>query len=469
MFPLAGAVYRSVLGPCDFSLHACGDSGLFKTETVALFQQHFGRGLDSRHLPGSWSSTGNALVLLGFTCKDAIIVVDDFAPSGTGFDIQRSHRDADKVLRAQGNSAGRKRLRPDASLTAGLPPRGLFVSTGEDVPRGRSLQARLLVLEFSAGDIDRVRLSACQHDAMTGAYAATLAGFLCWLSRRFREIQEQLTAEVAELRERALAGSEHARTPGIVANLAVGWRHFLAFAVESGAISVEESNDLFRRAWVALGEAAKGQTKDLEAADVVNQFLELLAGVLASGRGHCANSDGAVPPDPGAWGWRRQGMEPLWQPQGRRVGWVAGADLYLEPATVYAEVQDLARAQGESLSVTKRTLHKRLKDRGLLASHEEGKLVTRRTLEGPRRFVLHLFASVLCPQKQGESGRQDEDPEESRDSYRLPSPSINGQASMQGEQTGQNAAQKPGSSGSSPIPPIPPVSSRTSAREVFEL
>src|SRR5437867_2728114 len=78
--PLLAAVYRAVLAPCDFSLHVCGHTGFFKTEVAALCQQHYGAGLDARHLPASWLSTGNALEAVAFTAKDALLVVDDFSP-----------------------------------------------------------------------------------------------------------------------------------------------------------------------------------------------------------------------------------------------------------------------------------------------------------------------------------------------------------------------------------------------------
>ncbi len=82
-FPLAVAPYRAVLGDADFSVHFVGATGLFKTEFAALGQQHHGPELDARHLPGSWSSTGNSLEAMCFAAKDALIVVDDFAPGGS--------------------------------------------------------------------------------------------------------------------------------------------------------------------------------------------------------------------------------------------------------------------------------------------------------------------------------------------------------------------------------------------------
>jgi hypothetical protein len=65
--PLLAAVYRAVLGPCDFALHLAGSTGAGKSELAALIQRHFGTGFDARHLPGSWSSTANALEALAFS------------------------------------------------------------------------------------------------------------------------------------------------------------------------------------------------------------------------------------------------------------------------------------------------------------------------------------------------------------------------------------------------------------------
>jgi integrase len=108
--------------------------------------------MDARHLPANWASTGNALEGLALAAKDALLVVDDFWPSGSSADVQRLHREADRLFRGQGNRAGRQGMRADATLRPPKPPRGLLLSTGEDTPRGQSLRARLLVQEISPGD-----------------------------------------------------------------------------------------------------------------------------------------------------------------------------------------------------------------------------------------------------------------------------------------------------------------------------
>ena len=198
-------------------------------------------GLDARNLPASWSSTGNALEGVLFAAKDALVVIDDFCPTGSSADVQRYHRDADRVFRAQGNRSGRQRMRADATLRPTKPPRGLAISTGEDTPRGQSLRSRVGVLEVGPSDVDWARLTACQADARDGVYARALVGFVGWLAPRYDEVRERMRADLDALRTVAYTDGQHRRTPGIVADLAYGLKLFLAYAVDVGAVTDDEA------------------------------------------------------------------------------------------------------------------------------------------------------------------------------------------------------------------------------------
>jgi len=304
--PIYASLWRAVLGASDFSLHLAGPTGQGKTELAALIQQHFGPELDARHLPASWSSTGNSLEGLAFVAKDAVLVVDDFAPSGSTNDVQRFHREADRLLRAQGNSAGRQRMRSDATLRAAKPPRGLIFSTGEDVPRGQSLRARLLVREVSPGTVNWETMSLCQKEAAEGAYARAMSAYLCWLAGRYEDIRAGLKDEVYKLRAEASVGDGHKRTPSIVADLAIGLRYFLRFVGETGALTSAEVERLWKDSWQALLEAGREQEQHQAASDPARRFIELLTAAIVSGRAHVASHDGSEPAEPEAWGWRKK-------------------------------------------------------------------------------------------------------------------------------------------------------------------
>jgi len=399
VFPALCAIYRAPLASSDFSLHIAGPTGAGKTELAALMQRHWGAEMDARHLPGGWSSTANALEGLVFAAKDALFVVDDFAPAGSAADVARLHREADRLLRAQGNRQSRLRMRSDTNIRPPKPPRGLIVSTGEDVPRGQSLGARIFLVEMSPGDIDWQALTGCQDDAAKGLYAEALAGFVKWLAARYDDMQSSQAKEVRELRQAAMRSGSHKRTPDIVANLALGLRYFLAFAEEVGASSPDEADALWQRGWRALGEVARAQSHHQVAAEPANRFIELLRAAISSGRAHVAGPDGEEPETPERWGWRERvgagGYEPSWAPHGHLVGWVDADHLYLEPDASLAAAQSLARELGDSLPVGKRTLDKRLHEGGWLVSTEQKPretLTVRRTLGGARRSVLHLRA-----------------------------------------------------------------------------
>jgi hypothetical protein len=430
-FIALAAPIRAALGETDHSVHHEGPSGHFKTEIAALSQQFFGAGLDSRHLPANWSSTGNALEGVVFAAKDTIVVIDDFAPTGSSGDVQRYHREADRILRAVGNHAGRIRMKADATLRPEKPPRGLPLSTGEDTPRGQSLRARVLVNAVSPGDINRDRLTECQRDAAEGKYALTLAAFVRWLAPRYEEVRARLKQEQADLRERARADGQHARTPGIFASLALGLRYFLDFAKDVGALDDEEADDLWTRGFAALAEAAAHSSHCVTAAEPTRLYFQLLIGAITSGRAHVANTNGNAPESPQPWGWRREEFgnnPPSWRAQGKRIGWLDGDFLYLEPTAAFAAAQEIGAVTGEGLAIGERALATRLREAKLLTQVYQwsGKVrnTVARVVEGQTRQVLCLRADSLTLYSSAQSAKFD---------------GNNGENGMSGVRTGDNA------------------------------
>jgi hypothetical protein len=393
-------------------MHLVGQTGEGKTELAALQLQHFGPRMDARRLPGSWSSTGNALEMLAFAAKDTLVVVDDFAPSGTRFDVQGQHREAARLIRGKGNQAGRGRLGSDGTLRPAKPPRGLILSTGEDVPTGHSVRARMLVLELPAGEMNWKWLTTCQRKARQGLYSQAMVGFIQWLAPRYEEIRKRKGRRTAKLRSAATARSQHRRTPSIVAELAFGMELFLSYARDSGALDEAEVKRLWERTWTALGKAAELQSEHLASANPVDRFLELLRSAIVAGEAHVASNKGEEPDKPQVWGWRQKTIgagdseRTEWQPQGDRIGWLKKKrkgqkenDLYLDPDAAYRVAQRMAIQDG--LTVTPQTLWKRLEEAGILATTDKKRQrnTVRATLQGTRREVLHLHRKTLQPRK----------------------------------------------------------------------
>ena len=78
------------------------------------------------------------------------------------------------------------------------------------------------------------------------------------------------------------------------------------------------------------------------------------------------------------------------------IGWIEGDDLYLEAEAAMACAKTFAREQGNELPFTDRRIQKSLQEAGLLKTSEVDRNTARKTLDGRRRYVLHLSAeSVL--------------------------------------------------------------------------
>jgi hypothetical protein len=406
--PLFAGVYRAPLGeavPVDLSLHVTGPTGAYKTELTAMAQAHYGAIFNGRYLPANWTSTENALEKQAFATKDALMVVDDFAPTGTTYDVARLHRTADRLLRAQGNRSGRGRMGPDGNLRPEYYPRGLVVSSGEDTPRGQSLRARMQVSELSPGDVDLRVLTELQRAGAEGILAAAMSGYVKWLAPRIAELKETMPVRQRELR--ATGVGAHARTPDVVASLALGLETFLQFATEVGAITDTRTSELWEAGWETLKTAAASQAGHQAGEEPTQRFRDLLTAAIVAGDAHVADAKTDEEPEEAArWGWRERifGTDEYeraeWQPQGKRVGWLAGdGSLLLEPGAAFAAAQRLAREQGTSLPIAQRTLYKRLAEKGLLASRDAARSrnTTRATIAGKRKVVVHLIPDALFP------------------------------------------------------------------------
>jgi Toprim domain len=450
--PLLGAVYRAPLGepsPIDFALHLAGPTGAFKTELAALAQAHFGAAFNGRRLPASWADTANMLEKKAFLAKDTVLVVDDFAPTGTTADIQRLHREADRLFRAAGNRSGRARMRADGGSRPTYYPRGLIISTGEDIPSGQSLRARLLVLELTPGGIPADALSAAQADAAKGLFAAAMAGYLRWLAPQIDQLHETLPGRQRTLRDVLVQGDQHRRTPDVAASLIVGWETFLRFAEDAGAVNRADAAGLLTRARAALTDSAEGQLTHQASEEPATRFLALLSAAISSGRAHVVDADtGARPEDAGCWGWQvnidaGNCEREVWHPHGERLGWIRADDVWLEPETAFAVAQKLARDQGTSIIVKQRTLWKRLAEQGLLASRDSsrGTNTVRRTIGGMRRDLLHLRTSTLArgtDQRGEETDQRDEtDQEKGLEGRGFPRPGQFGQFGQKTEHRGR--------------------------------
>jgi hypothetical protein len=422
---LLAGVYRAPLAVASPIKHAAwivGRTGAGKSSAVAVTLAHFGAEFSTgSSFPASWVDSPGSLERKAHAAKDAMFVPDDFKPRGSRSDIDGYHAKADRLIHdGVGNQAGRGRLTTTTQQRAAYHARGFVLVTGEDLPRGESLQARMTIVtvkpdphtrKIGAGsDIDGANLTALHQSARAGILAQAMAGFLRWLAPRIDDFKTTLPDDILARRTQALnqgiAG--HARNPEILASLTAGLSVFFRFAVECGALDARDAQTHEERAYTLLYALLEAQDSYQGEQDEVKRFLSLLASALASGRCHIFDLDAGgngrgCPNDKTGHsatllGWHMDAHS-LFQPQGVRIGWIDREAVYLEGEAAYAVAKRYAAEQGAELALSEKMLFARIHERGLLAKVETDvdclRLKIQKRILGTRQRVYALNHSAL--------------------------------------------------------------------------
>lgn len=389
-WPLWCATFAPIYGAVDFATHLTGRSGTFKSELISLFQSHYGCEMDARHLPGSWSSTANALEAQAYYAANAVFVIDDFVPVGTSWQVRAYQTTADKIIRSQGNQSGRARLTDTSSLQTAYYPRGLIMSTGEDTPEGHSVRARMMIMELSPGDIKPETLSKAQKNREK--YAHAIAGLIQDQCRNPIDIgkrAEQIRNENIDI--------GHTRTPPMIGRLIAAGEATLDYAQRIKAITPKECRAFLEKMTAAVITAGKKQQSYLELADPVEIFRSALRQVLGSNQAHIRKTNGGIPRSPTMLGWTSEDSMsdmPSYKSHGPCIGWIDwdNDEMFIEINVGYNAIRKVA---GQELALTKQTLFKRMKDAGILTRVDEARQrnTVRITAENHPRQVIALAIS----------------------------------------------------------------------------
>lgn len=410
---LLAAVARAVLGEChltDFALFFHGQTGSLKSSITAISLAFFG-GFDSRSFPANFSDSDSDLEAKGHQIKDGIYCIDDFKPAVNAVEATKLHGKTERFIRNTGNGAGRGRRNPDMTAKAAPFNRSLTIMTGEDLPKGQSILARLLVIELSRNDVDIATLSRLQQAARDGALMRIMAAYLQWLAPCLDALKKELPKEVIELRDITIRQNKinsHSRAPEMFANLVAGANVFYGFLEDVGMIdsaTKEIKQDAIEQ---ALMTAFKSQSSYQAEQDEVERFADLLRSVLNGGNGHIADRFRQEPPTtcPHSWGWRKGG-DGEQHPMGDCLGWFCheggkNCQVWLDQNSTYAAVQTLAKRQGEAFLMQPSTLWRRFYDRGLLLAvdsqgNSKPKTTVKKLISGSYKRVMVMAADWLVP------------------------------------------------------------------------
>lgn len=416
--PLLGAAYRSILGAADFVVWVVGETGKHKTAFTGLLMSHFGPRWGRKFLPDGWNSSANALEVNAFRVKDALFVVDDFKPAGGAAERAKLDGVASRIIQGAADGAGRGTLTTDRKSRAGLWPRGTVATSAEDLPRGHSNRARLVVVEVHTPLIHSPSMSEAYYSgeekASSGVYALALAGFVQAVAGVHDALTVGAPGHARRVRELSpYFQGAHGRTGDAAAEIAYGWECFLSFAGQVGAVTEEETLSLWTRVVRALKETAQEQGAHLSEADPVARSVGILSELLAQGAVYLADKDTGSQPDSLdalACGWQvyrfkgEDGEEEGYKtrPGAALVGYHAvdrgKAWAYFLPDALHEQLQRVARGQGGASLPDPSKLWANMRDRlhsgGFMKCQEEKGRAPRPAvkIKGPDGVTRQLIA-----------------------------------------------------------------------------
>lgn len=359
-YPLLAATYLAPLAQwCtpDFSIYLDGPTGTFKSSLSAVFLSHFGSfSFDS--LPVSWMSTTFSLEAVTSALKDTLIVIDDNVPGNGRHEDAENAKKADYVLRAVGNRTARGRLSSNRSQEQAYVPKGLLLTSGEDLPQRASIMARLLVVPTSKGGRALVEKQALGRAQEIAAHLAeAMAVYIDWLQPQLETLPDRLTQQFERNRARFSDAAAHPRTAGQLARLTTGLEAFLTCAQEKGALSPEEKAALYQRFFDAFESLAQYQAQEQGERTPARIFLSEVRALLASGRARLERLDGfsSVESDP----------RPV-------LGWEEDDVVYLHPGSALQAVGQFCQQSGRPFQFSAQALGKSLMQNKCLLANESG-------------------------------------------------------------------------------------------------
>lgn len=364
-WPLLAALYGAAIREIDFAMHVTGRTGTYKSEITSLIQSHHGE-MDARSLPASWSSTANALEALAYRAKNALMVVDDFVPIGTSWQVKTYQAKADQLIRGQGNQAGRQRLTDTSNLQNTMYPRGILLSTGEDTPEGHSVRGRCFIMELTPGEISIPQLSTSQDNRHLLPLA--FSAYIHWIAKNYARVQDMTKGLTAAYRDSHISVG-HSRTPTTIGRLMAAAEVFLTFAAEEKHITDSQAKTHLDEAHAAILKTGDQQQSYITDADPAQIFVQTVQSVMAAGKCHCRNREGGIPSKPLSLGWtegkRAHDDFATYKANGPTLGWTDWntGTLYLDANLAYEFIK---KHSGGQLALTKATLFKRLKEGGVL-------------------------------------------------------------------------------------------------------
>jgi len=352
--PLREFLAATGVGPA-YALFLLGGTGTRKSTAAALGLSLFGD-FTARSLPASFNDTANFIRKKAFLLKDAPIVVDDYHPVTSLVERKKMEATAQSLARAFGDGAERGRMKSDLSLQEAMPPRGVAIISGEDLPSvGQSGLERFYIVHVKKNEIPVTEgLTEVQELARQGYLQKAMRGYIKWLLKQADEMPGMLHDDF--MKNRSLASNrmrdEHGRPSEAIAHMMLGYQCMLRYMRDVEAITTEEAEQMLTEAWEVTTADSRRQADDMREERPSRLFLASVSELLVS---------------------KAAGVVDLTAPEGRQgaggremIGYMDANFYYLMPNVAYRSVAKLCNEQGQAFPLTVKMLYKQMREDGIL-------------------------------------------------------------------------------------------------------
>lgn len=417
---LVGQAFRAALCPNEWVTVLSASPGVGKTGLASLAMHYFGESWDRNRPMSSMSGNGatdNALRILAHQAKDAVVFLDDNAPTAG---IEAAWKRLESTIRMIHNQESRTRSdRAGQSTLDGTRPRTSAIITTELPPRaGTSGERRALIVPMSKRDVLIDDIKALDELELRHRRSLLMSSYLRWLASDYRGNLLRLAGLRDEFVSRLRSGDVDERVVdrhGVkVAELWAGWGMLLEMLVDSDAMTNDEATvwrDRIEQALIVAAESAE----DPDLVESTGQrACELLRFALTNGMAYAADSDNGSAPAglERRLGWRPSGNSSYeaaasgeqWkvEPRAISLGHVqlepegtsdCGPELLCERSALEAVIKAASASMPDTSGLDLGTVLRALEDEGVLKVRVEqrrGGTVVRRTLDRTIRCMTSM-------------------------------------------------------------------------------
>ncbi len=399
--PLWAAMYAAPLCPfktLDAVMWVYGTTQTGKSTITHLALTHFGAGFIRGHAyraPRDWTSSPTDLEGAMFRAKDAVIVIDDYAPAHAGLAEARDlAKKSHYVVRSVGNRSSRGRATANLGERPQRPPRGLVIATAENPLLGASIVGRMIYVPVEYGQIlsgDNAALDQAQAHAESGLYAQAMSGYVVWLIRNWDRLAVEVPQRIEKVsREaRSLFPTEQSRLTDYYALLVVADRLALEYTASAGALTEEEAGVFAECHRAAIFDVLIQQKERVSGQSPMYKFFMALSDLRSQGKVYL-HAKGNADPD---------------RPDVAKVGWYdpQSTTIYLAGELALQQVKAFWRALDEMFDSGTDAIYRELSQAGYIKANENDGRYTRQVWMSSREKTQRVLTldSQLVYEKTG--------------------------------------------------------------------